>query len=522
MIPAKLRDLLYFVALLILLGFFSHGLTPFAPIDFQVMAKYHDKKVIGKREFRGRVYFERGRALTKRQETVEKWRGGLWNQQILADNVYEPEPVTFDHVYDELGFPNEPGRDNYTIACLGDSQTASGWPRTVEQTLNQSTGNFGVPALEPGYWKESLEAFVLSKKPNLVVIGLFNVRNRVEKVFYAGDIPSMPKSTLRRQIYWEKKYRLPLSFLDSPFGRFGIVALDRAKTARGIMKDLKPWRVFEARSQAAAGKTPRNLQIGSTTHRFLPSPHTLPFLYTPIREKYKRHVNQAITQVRGRCALEGIKTIMVFIPSKESIYMPYVLKAFNREEQLELLGVPEVDLPGFEKHYNEPTKLAEAIAKGLKLPFLDGSAVLTKALESGKKPWYVTDGHFSREGNGIYGREVARFIRALGPDILKRDKVVIGASPELRAVDGQIELSVGSVGEGKEFWIELDIEAKDPSDLSIAGALGSLSLRPIGGGMRTTYFLKYDGIVSATDRQLKISGMKRKTVIHGARLFALQ
>lgn len=519
----KLRDLLYFIALLILLAVFSHVLTPFAPIDIQVMAKYHDTKIIGDRKYRGRVFHFDSLALTKKQKTVERWRGDLWTQQLLAENVYEPEPVVLDEAYDELGFPNKPGRDRYTIACLGDSQTAHSWPQDVEAALQVPTGNFGVPSLEPGYWRESLEAFVLPKKPNLLVIGLYNVRNRVEKVFYAGDIPAMPKSTLRLQIYWIKKYGVPLSLLESPFGRFGVIAFDRLKTARGVVKDLRPWDIFYQSPSVSERSTPTVLQINGTKHSFLPSPQSLPILYTPLRDKYRRHIIQAVTQIRGRCVVEGIRTVIVSIPSKESVYLPFVQKQMTEEEQLKLLGVLPSSLPGFKKHYNEPTKLAKSIADSLGVPFLDGSKVLSKAVEDGKHPWYVTDSHLNREGSVILGTDVARFINSLGRSkMLSRSKVKLGPAPKLNVQKGFVELSVEPVEEGREIWLELDIEALKVSDLKVTGAQGSHSLSPIGGRMRATYFLRCDTVVSKDDRGLKISGMKKGTVIHGARLFIVQ
>ncbi|MDF1662450.1 MAG: hypothetical protein P1V97_11805 [Planctomycetota bacterium] len=520
---AKLRDLLYFVALLILMAVFSHVLTPFAPMDFRVMAKFHDTKTVGDRTYRGRVYHLASQALTKEQKTVERWRGDLWNQQLLAENVYEPAPVVLDRVYDELGFPNKPGRDSYTIACLGDSQTAHSWPQDIEAALNVSTGNFGVPGLGPGYWRESLEAFVLPKKPKLVVIGLFNARNRVERIFYAGDVPTMPKSTLRLQIYWEKKYGVPLSLLESPFGRFGVIAIDRVKTARGVVKDLRPWWLFDKITPQKTRSIPTVIQLGATKHHFLPSPHSLPILYSPFREKYRRHIIQAITQIRGRCALEGIKTVIVAIPSKESVYLPFIQKELNEQEQLRLLGVLPSNLLGFKKHYNEPAKLAKEIAKDLELPFLDGSQVLSKAVQNGKHPWYVTDSHLSREGSVILGAEVARFIDSLGQSrLLSRSTVEMGAAPKLTVQKEFIELTVDAFKEGREIWLELDIEAFKVSDMLVSGAQGSLSIRPIAGRMRTTYFLRYDKLASEEDRSLKVSGMKRGTVIHGARLFIVQ
>lgn len=519
---AKLRDLLYFVALLILLAVFSHVLTPFASIDIKVMAKFHEEKTINDRKYHGRVFYFAGRALTKRQETVEQWRGSLWNQGVLADEVYERAPVIYDEVYDEFGFPNKAGQDQYTIAFLGDSQTALSWPKEVGKALQVPVGNFGTPSLEPPFWRESLDAFVLPKKPKLVVIGLFNVRNRVNKMYYAGEVPAMPKSTLRQQIYWSKKYEIPLSLLDNPFGRMGVIALNRIKSARGTMKDLKPWRIFEQRVGKATGSVPSILQLGTTKHEFLPGPESLPFLYTPIREKYRLHMTQAVRQIRGRCALEGIQTIIVFIPSKESVYIPLIQKELNEQEQLKLLGVPADSLPGFEKYNDEALKLAKEIASKVGLPMLDGYEVLSEAVQAGKHPWFVTDSHLSREGCVIFGAAVGQFIKSLGlPKVLKRSRVTMGPAPALSVQKNEVELSVEPLKQGREIWLELDVEAKKASDVLVTGAQGSETFRPVGGRMRTTYFLRYDMLATEEDRGLRISGLKRGTLIHTARIFVV-
>lgn len=421
------RDLGYLLAFCGLLWLFAGPLVTWAPRDLKVFHSYHSQQRVGFRVYDGQVYTLKSRALSSLKEQHERWRGGHWRAGELPDNIYEG-PVEFSEQYDEYGFVNEAGLKTVDIACLGDSQTESGWPNDLNRASDWVVGNYGVAALPLIFQWDIFEQFIKDKKPKLLILGIYctaiNEFNFYIKGYERGDLAMMPRGPLENQIGWAKKYQLPESMIDSTAGRYGVILLSRLRAAR---KAYSRWSVLEPLSFKARSRPPAIAQFVTykdAAHKRERSLVVVPRRAMALRSSFTRgdlaRFEQCLQRFEGRCTELGVRLAFVYLPLKERAAFDSMKANMSEAERCRAFDCSLEELKAMDAGKDHLPGLLADIAKSLGVPVFDASPVLIEAYEQGHEPWFLTDSHFNRDGNRRVGEAVARWLKTSLKQPLRR------------------------------------------------------------------------------------------------------
>jgi hypothetical protein len=474
------RDLAFSAALVATLWLFNAALSGGAPTDLRALASFDRDRSVGERRYHRAAYTMAARAGTSVHETAPRFRGDQWRLRTIPDDVYEPGPVRVDIDYDEHGFPNPLGQDRYAIACLGDSQTESGWPKVLGELLGAPSGNFGTPSMQLPYQLEILEDFVAQKRPRLVILGVFTnsifdleitCRQRDE-----GRLSQAPESVERRR-RWEAR-GAPAWLLSSAPGRIAASFATQLKKARRELRAIDPWRPFRFEAVTRATKPVNYLKLepgpGLREAAFMPD--RLRALGRPYDAGSRPSLLPLLADFEGRCARFGARLMVVHIPTKERFLIDVLREHLDEAERARVFGCALKEMDAFDAHRDDAARLLESTCQALGLPFLDLTAGLAQMIEAGEAPWLVTDTHFGEAGNRRVAELIAAHLRAAGSP-LESPRPVVKIGPWRGGAEAALTLP--QTGGAKRAWLELELRSGKPGVATLAASERRFSI-PLG------------------------------------------
>ncbi len=117
---------------------------------------------------------------------------------------------------------------------------------------------------------------------------------------------------------------------------------------------------------------------------------------------YLQSYFESLDRLRSAIEADGAQMVLIWIPSKERVYVPLLPAERRRRFVVNSTG----DISGI-----EPVVAAYAAQNGV--AFLDLTPDLSRRAAEGEKLYFTVDGHLNDDGNEVVGRLAASFSRSL-------------------------------------------------------------------------------------------------------------
>jgi len=350
----------------------------------------------------------RVRALIDETYDLNQSEGDLY--YLMRGNIVPLAPeqdqvVAHIHmITDAYGFRNSPtDKATYDIVALGDSFTkASGvatpWPQNLAEYSGSTVLNLGDVGFGPQDELKVLRQYGLKKQPQWVIMAYFEGNDLYDAAAYEQANP----------------------FILFRFGRY---VLDRSVEARQEKK-------LGITNAALVSNYPYPITM-TINHKELNMAFFSYYIsWLSLREETMaasqnyRLVGETILQVRELSEKAGAHFLLVYLPSKSHVYLPYL----NDPETIALVfaDVPalELDDAGFIQFTNEPATpeltrqhmddqahLLADFAAEQDISFLDLTSAFQKAAGAGAELYYPFDTHWNQFGHDLAAETINKYIQ---------------------------------------------------------------------------------------------------------------
>lgn len=321
--------------------------------------------------------------------------------------------------HDMLGFRNDRVPPKAAIVAIGDSQTygvsaprQGAWPQQLGGILGQTVYNMGMAGFGPLQYLELARNKARELQPGLLVTGLYLGNDLMDAYYVAQDRP-----------HWQAWRRTPksadaatpfhLASTAEPQRRFSGVRqwLSANSMLYCVLKATVLTRFATAERDKLAQSVARDVQFSWTD----PSHPGVRTIFTP---KYRlsamdaaipsveegiQITRAALRELRTEANRQGVKLLVVMIPTKEGVYCDY-LQQTRTEMPQDFTRLCEVEL--------RLRQSLVAFLSGEDIALVDTQPAMARAAAQGTRLYPEdSDGHPRATGYAIIAQEVARAVR---------------------------------------------------------------------------------------------------------------
>jgi lysophospholipase L1-like esterase len=367
--------------------------------------------------------------------TCQWQHGDIVRMGFLAADLVRHEPYTFPLATDADGFRNDTPPAEFEIAALGDSFTDAltlpverTWPALLGERASARVRNFGTAGFGPGQQRRLLEEFVLPHRPRVVVVAFFagNDLQDAERFDAFARTGAFPGGSLG----WKFKdviARFDDSYVLSLFhGLGGLLGERRALPAVHADSGSTDYSGEDlGASPVARPSFDRGLYampVGGRAVRFAFMPPYLNCLQLSRAELEGspgwEATRRAYREMSRLAAAQGARLAVVFVPSKEQVYLPLVQASFTSDEVERSVAVSLRDVP-------HPPKAARLLEHRLALnglvrdfcaregiAFRDLTPDLGARLAAGTNVYFPDDSHWNAAGHETAAAAIADWMRS--------------------------------------------------------------------------------------------------------------
>lgn len=380
-----------------------------------------------------------GVRLRPRLRTFCEWRhGDIVRLGFLPPDLARHPAYRFPFFTDAEGFRNSETEPTASVAALGDSFTDAmtlpaelTWPARLASLLGVGVRNYGTAGFGPGQELRVLEEYVLARRPRRVVVGFFAGNDLLDAENFArfewdGRLPPLPSPG------WKFKEVI------ARFDHLYLVSLYEGAT--GLLREVE---------QDRAARPPRGLETYSGEDPGAPAVirpsydrglftvpvagRTLRFAFLPPYLNNLRLSREALEASPGwhltrRSLLEmdrlvrsrGGELVVLFMPSKEQVYLPLLEASFPPGELQRYLGACLHDLPQppglavMQRNRLALNDLMRDFCAAESIACLDLTDALQSKVAAGLNVFFPDDSHWNSAGHETAAAALARFMRARG------------------------------------------------------------------------------------------------------------
>jgi hypothetical protein len=352
----------------------------------------------------------RANALVDETYDLKQSDGDLFHYmrgKIVPLSPYQDQVVAHVHMMtDANGFRNSPPEKAvYGIVALGDSFTrASGvatpWPQRLAEHTGIDVLNLGDVGFGPQDELKVLQQYGLKKRPQWVILAYFEGNDLHDAASYDQANP----------------------FILFRFGRY---ILDRS---------IEAW--HERRPGGAQGEAapnyryPINVTINSRDLETAFFSYYISWL-SANREAIETSQNyrlarETILQVRDLSEAAEAHFLLVYVPSKEHIYLPYLTDADILARVFSDVPAIELDEAGFlqfmseratpeliHHHMDDQSNLLADFAAEHKILYLDLTPTYQEAASKGAELYYSFDTHLNQYGHDLAAARIDEYIKEM-------------------------------------------------------------------------------------------------------------
>jgi len=304
---------------------------------------------------------------------------------------------------DANGFRNSLSESaRYDIVALGDSFTVGGnvaspWPQMLAEFSESSVLNLGEAGDGPQQELEILRRYGLAPSPRWVILAYFEGNDLYDAASYAQASP----------------------FILPRFGKYiverGLEALSesRSASAEAIIKPSYRYPI-----EVTVGGT----DLGMAFFSYYISWLSVNSEAIESSQNY-RLVGESILKMRELSESEEARFLLVYVPSKEHVYLPYLNDADLLEPVFTDVPTLELDGAGFlqftsesatpeltRQHMDDQVNLWADFAAGQNIFFLDLTSTFQEEAGIGAELYYPFDTHWNQSGHDLAAQTIAQYI----------------------------------------------------------------------------------------------------------------
>ena len=323
----------------------------------------------------------------------------------------DQDPVVA-HVHmitDEYGFRNSPPeKATYGIVAVGDSFTrasgvASPWPQELAEYAGTDVFNLADVGFGPQDELKVLQQYGLKKQPQWVIMAYFEGNDLYDAAAYEQANP----------------------FILFRFGRYL------------LGRSVEAWR--ERSSSKASAPVSANYRYPITitiNHKELEMVFFSSYIswLSLSREAIAasqnyRLVRETILQVRESSEAAGANFLLLYVPSKSHVYLPYLNDPETAARVFTNVPLIELDDTGFlqfrEKtatpelvieHMDDQAILLADFAAEQHISFLNLTSAFQKEAGAGAELYYAFDTHWNQLGHNLAAEKIYEYIQEMLPD----------------------------------------------------------------------------------------------------------
>jgi hypothetical protein len=323
--------------------------------------------------------------------------------KILPISPEEDQMVARVHmITDANGFRNSlPEKATYGIVALGDSFTrASGvaapWPQLVADHTRSDVLNLGDVGFGPQDELKVLQQYGLKKQPQWVIMAYFEGNDLYDAGAYDQATP----------------------FIVARFGRYI------------VDQSLKAWHGSQGGTQAEIApnyRYPITVSINNIDLELAFFSYYVAWLSVNREEiessQNYQLVRETILRVQELSEAEGARFLLVYVPSKEHVYLPYLKDDYTLASVVADVPMTELDEAGFIQFTSEraaPELILQNMddqgnvladfAKEHNIFYLDLTSTFQEEARTGAEMYYTFDTHWNQLGHDLAAEAISKYI----------------------------------------------------------------------------------------------------------------
>jgi len=311
-------------------------------------------------------------------------------------------------ITDANGFRNSPPeKDTYSMVALGDSFTrasgvASPWPQKLAEYTESDVLNLGDVGFGPQDELKVLRQYGLQKQPKWVILAYFEGNDLYDAASYEEANPfilfRLGRYILNQSIEaWNQSgtVEAPMVAQDYPYPI--TITIDHTEIEMAFFSYYVSW--LTANREAI--ESSQNYRL----------------------------VSETILQMRKLSEAAGTRFLLVYVPSKEHVYLPYVTDADVRASVFSDVPTIELDEAGSlqfttekatpeltTQHIDDQALLMADFAAEHDIQYLDLTPIFQEEASTGAVLYYGYDTHWNQMGHNLAAQAIYNYTKELLAD----------------------------------------------------------------------------------------------------------
>lgn len=374
-----------------------------------------------------------GRRLRPRVDAINEWRhGDIVRMGYVPAAVSEGVLHRFPFQTDAEGFRNARTRERIDIAALGDSFTDAmtlpvdeAWPTLLARRTGVAVQNYGTAGFGPQQELLALKDYALQHRPRIVVLAYFAGNDLFDAE--AFDDFSRSGGAIRRAVQgWRIK-----DIVSRADNWFLVSALRATSTWASKLERAEARADAEPIAFAAPAPPPgsgavfdRGMFTAAVHGRVMrwafmpPYLNTLTFSEDDLAARRGWALTQqAIGEMRDVSRRAGAEFVVMFLPFKSQVYLPWLAQAVSASELSHALrfylpdnpGTPDIAL--MMRNRLAQNMLMRRFCDERGLPFLDTTDALQARVAAGENVYFPDESHLNGRGHAVVADALAAYLK---------------------------------------------------------------------------------------------------------------
>jgi hypothetical protein len=355
----------------------------------------------------------RVKALIDETYDLRQSDGDLWHYMRGTIAPLSPDQdQVIAHVHmitDANGFRNSsPEKTTYGIVALGDSFTrasgvASPWPQKLAEYMERDVLNLGDVGFGPQDELKILQQYGLKKRPQWVILAYFEGNDLYDAASYEQATPFIlfrfGRYILNRSVEaWQAKGPDTASAAVISNYRYPImITIDHKQIETVFFSSYISWLALSEEAITAS----QNYHL----------------------------VREAILQMQELSEAGGANFLLVYVPSKSHVYLPYLHDPDTLARVFTDVPLIELDDKGFlqfrdktitpdliRQHLDDQAHLLADFAAENQIHFLNLTPIFQEEAGAGTGLYYAFDTHWNQLGHDLAAGSIKKYIEEMLPD----------------------------------------------------------------------------------------------------------
>jgi len=372
-----------------------------------------------------------GRRLRPGVDDISEWRhGDIVRMGFIPADLSDGVLHRYPFHTDAEGFRNRQTRDRIDVAALGDSFTdamtldgAAAWPSLLERDSGLAVQNYGTAGFGPQQELRVLTDFALAHEPRVVVLAFF-AGNDIFEAEAFDEFEQSNGAVRRPDPGWPIKR--VVSRADTWFVISALHAARRWASDRERLeaKEAEPAHDSPAAKLPSATGFDRGMFTATVNGHLMRWAFMPPYLNTlrmSERDLSTRRgwtlTTQAIIAMHDASRAAGAELVVMFLPFKSQVYLPFVQQALPSDDVQRALRyyLPDgaVDAGAMNRNRLAQNAMMRRFCESVGIRFLDTTDALAARVRAGSNVYFPDESHLNETGHSVVAETLRSFMKDL-------------------------------------------------------------------------------------------------------------